>query len=152
MDDLLFYDVTVDREVPLGQTLDRLRESGFAVTGDYGEKLSFLNDGSGAAGAVELALARLPEGIRSQEEFGRFARQSGLRLATLRETAALAAARPEVFAGAENLPVAVVGDPLRIEGDPDLWIPVFPSGHGPALGVAPAGDFWGDARFPVAKL
>jgi len=95
---LLFHDVDVDRTVPMRAAVVRLREAGFAVTGDYDEEFRLLKDEADAAPAVKLALASLPEPLNTTDAFERYARDNGVRLATLREAAALAEARPDLFA------------------------------------------------------
>ena len=148
---LSFHDVRVDRSVPARDALLRLRDIGFAVTGDYDEEFRHVREEPSSAPEVKLALASLTEPLSTTDAFERFAREHGVRLATLRETAALAAARPDLFAEKGDAPVVVM-DPLKIAGDAETWVPVFPADAPNALGVEPIGNYWGPVRFPVVEL
>lgn len=151
MEVLSFHDVRVDRSLPARDALLRLRDLGFAVTGDYDEEFRLLNEEPPSSPEVKLALARLTSPLSTTDAFERFARENGVRLATLRETAALAAARPDLFAAEDDAPVVVM-DPLKIAGDGETWVPVFPADAPNALGVEPIGNYWGPVRFPVVQL
>lgn len=152
MKDLTFFEVGVDRAAPIRAALTRLREIGFSVTGDYDEDFRLVEpERPQDAPVVKLALARPPDSLNKTEDYRRHARDNGLRLATLRETASLAFGRPNVFRNAARRPIVVFGDPLRIDGDPETWVPVFPI-EAVSLCVTPIGDFWGSVYFPVVKL
>jgi len=151
MGTLSFHEVEVDRSVPVQDALLRLRDIGFAVTGDYDEEFSQVRKEVSDAPAVKLALAHLPEPLSTTDAFERFARDHGVRLATLRETAALAAARPDLFVAKGDAPLVVM-DPLKIVGDDETWVPVFPADAPNALCVEPIGNYWGPVRFPVVQL
>jgi|SRR5687768_10117110 hypothetical protein len=151
MADLIFHEVEVDHTVPVRDAATRLREFGFAVTGDYDEEHRFLKQEPVGAASVKVAFARLTEPINVSGAFERYAEEKRVRFATLRETAALAAKHPELFTEKSDAPIVVM-DPLTIAGDRETWVPVFPADAPDALCVEPVGNEWGPVRFPVVQL
>jgi len=151
-----FVPVHVGRSTPFIRVLEDLRARGHRYEPEIIEaEIRFLRapERISRPSDVEMTILRFPDDLNSIAAAERIAAESGCRLADFWETAALALTCPQIFAAQANVPLLVIGEPMRISGG-RVRIPILPNF---GLGVPPihfeeCGRYAGAVHFPAAKL